>query len=85
MKKNSSLLLLLGILMTWSTSVLAQVSIPKVTGLTVGDRTNTTIYLYWDSVSVASTYTVEWTEDTTGTWNNLARIPNSAAPRTSGN
>lgn len=79
MKKNSSLLLLLGILMTWSTSVLAQVSIPKVTGLTVGDRTNTTIYLYWDSVSVASTYTVEWTEDTTGTWNNVS-VPASAGP-----
>lgn len=86
MKKNSSLLLLFGILMAWSTSVLAQSvaaavapSVPQVTGLNVGERTNNTIYLFWDPVSVASTYTVEWTEDTTGTWNNVS-VPASAGP-----
>lgn len=67
MKKNSSLLLLVGILIAWSNSLFAQ-GVPQVTGLRFEERTNSTVLLYWDPVPTADTYTFEWTKDTTGTW-----------------
>lgn len=80
MKKHFSLLLLFGILMVWSTNLFASTAtIPQVTNLSVGSKTNTTVRLFWNPVTAASTYTVEWTRDTTGTWEKVS-VPASAGP-----